>query len=160
MTSDELLGRFDAAWNELDGLVRANDRVLNTPGAGGWALKDHLVHIAAWEQSLLALLEGRDRDSAMGVGYIDSEKSTDEINHAIWEAHRHESLEAALRYFRDSHEALRAALAKLSTNELMMPYSHYQPSDADERRPVIGWVAGNTYDHYAEHIGWMLERLA
>jgi len=20
---------------------------------------------------------------------------------------------------------------------------------------VVGWVAGNTYEHYAEHIGWI-----
>jgi hypothetical protein len=33
--------------------------------------------------------------------------------------------------------------------------NHFQPGDPDEGRPVIGWVVGNTHEHYAEHIGWM-----
>ena len=58
-------------------------------------------------------------------------------------------------YFRDSHGALMAGLGKLSDADLKQPYSHFQPGDPDEERPVIGWVAGNTYEHYAEHIGWI-----
>ena len=60
-----------------------------------------------------------------------------------------------LHYFRDSHAALMAGLGKLSDADLKQPYSHFQPGDPDEKRPVIGWVAGNTYEHYAEHIGWI-----
>jgi hypothetical protein len=81
MTTDEVLGRLDTAWNELDGLVRGiqvGARI--APGTDGWAIKDHLVHIAAWEQSLLALLEGRDRDSAMGLGYVDTEGTDERVD--------------------------------------------------------------------------------
>jgi len=47
--------RLDPALNQrLAGLRAAHDQQ-------GWRVKDHLTHIAAWEQSLLALLEGRDR---------------------------------------------------------------------------------------------------
>jgi hypothetical protein len=159
-TTDDVFEQIEAAWNELVELVRGiPGAALNATDADGWALKDHLVHIAAWEHSLLALLEGRDRDAAMGVGYVDSE-DTDEINKAIWNLHRHESVDDVLRYFRDSHEELRRALAKLSSTELLLPYSHYQPSEPEERRPVIDWVAGNTYRHYSEHIAWIKERLA
>ena len=48
-----------------------------------------------------------------------------------------------------------AVLGGLSDDDLQKPYSHYQPTDPDERRPVVGWVAGNTYEHYAEHIDWI-----
>jgi hypothetical protein len=159
MTPVEVLRRLDTAWNELERLVRGiQGDALIAPGTHGWAIKDHLVHIAAWEQSLLALLEGRDRDSAMGLGCVDTD-DTDEINKAIWNLHRYESVDGVLRYFGNSHQTLRAALARLSSNDLLLPYSHYQPSEAEER-PVIEWVAGNTYEHYAEHIGWMKEILA
>jgi hypothetical protein len=50
-------------------------------------------------------------------------------------------------------------MAKLSSNDLLLPYCHYQPSEAEER-PVLEWVAGNTYEHYAEHTGWIKEKLA
>jgi hypothetical protein len=48
-----------------------------------------------------------------------------------------------------------AALGKLDDADLEKPYSHYQPGDPDEKRPVVGWVAGNTYEHYAEHTNWI-----
>ena len=60
-----------------------------------------------------------------------------------------------LDYFRESHAALMVALGKLSDADLQKPYSHFQPTDSKQKRPVIGWVAGNTYEHYAEHIGWI-----
>jgi len=48
---------------------------------------------------------------------------------------------------------LRDALAPLTEEDLVKPYSHYQPQAAGEgdNRPVIGWVTGNTFDHVSEH---------
>ena len=43
----------------------------------------------------------------------------------------------------------------MSDADLRKPYSHFQPKDPEKKGPVIGWVAGNTYEHYAEHIGWI-----
>lgn len=46
----------------------------------------------------------------------------------------------------------------MSDDDLRLPYNHYQPNeprDANDNRPALDWVAGNTYDHYAEHIDWI-----
>jgi hypothetical protein len=53
-----------------------------------------------------------------------------------------------------------AALSRLSDADLKKPYSHYQPSDPDQKRPVLDWVGGNTYEHYAEHIAWINQLLS
>lgn len=147
--------RIEAAWNQLVELVnQARDAGgLNQAGRDGWTVKDHLAHIAAWERSLLALIEGHDRDSAMGLS--EPVEGIDNVNEAIRQLHATDTADEALGYFRDSHARLVGALGKLSDADLEKPYSHYQPSDQDEKRPVIGWVAGNTYEHYAEHVGWM-----
>ena len=79
----------------------------------------------------------------------------DTINEAIRKLHESDTAEEALGYFRESHLQLTAALGKLSDADLQKPYSHYQPSDPSQMRPVVDWVAGNTYEHYAEHIGWI-----
>jgi hypothetical protein len=77
MTTDDVFERIDTAWNELVELVRGiPGAALNAPDADGWALKDHLVHIAPWEQSLQVRLEGRDRDDAMGIGYVETAPSS------------------------------------------------------------------------------------
>jgi uncharacterized protein (TIGR03083 family) len=149
------MSRIDAAWNELSGLVEElGPDALTTRAGDGWTVKDHLAHIGAWERSLRGLIEGQDRLKSMGL-HEPMEESTDVINEAVFRLHEHETAEQALEYLRDSHAQLMAALGKLNDADLAKPYSHYQLSDPDEKRPVRGWVAGNTYEHYAEHIEWM-----
>ena len=155
MTSEELLQRVQSSWEDLNGLVSGlDDAALSRPGPEEWAVKDHLVHVAAWEHSLIALLEGRDREAAMGLE-PGTEDNTEAINHAIWQTHREMPAQDVRRYFRETHARLRSALAKLSTADIEKPYSHYQPQSVDETRPVIGWIEGNTYEHYDEHMGWI-----
>ncbi|HYR50328.1 MAG TPA: DinB family protein [Candidatus Eisenbacteria bacterium] len=152
--------QIDAAWNQLSALVqRLGPGGLMAKAADGWAVKDHLAHIGAWEHSLLGLIGGQDRLAAMGV-HETVEENTDAVNDAVFKLHQHETAEQALKYFRDSHVQLMAALGKLTDADLEQPYSHYQPSDPEEMRPVRGWVAGNTYEHYAEHIDWINQLLS
>jgi hypothetical protein len=153
--------RIEAAWTQLVELVNQVQEGggLDRVGTDGWAVKDHVAHVAAWEHSLLALIEGRDRLAGMGVREP-VEENTDAINDAVRKLHQNDTAEEALGYFRDSHAQLVAALAKLSDADLEKPYSHYQPGDPDEKRPVGNWVAGNTHEHYAEHIAWINQLLS
>jgi hypothetical protein len=143
----------------MDLVQGMDEATLRAPGPDGWAIKDHLVHLAAWEHSLLALVKGTDRQAAMGVS-PGAGADTDQINDAVFKAHRQESIVAVRRFSADSHASLMAALGELSDADLVRPYSFYQPGTPDEKRPVVGWVAGNTYDHYAEHLEWIKERTA
>jgi hypothetical protein len=149
------MSRIEAGWNKLVELVNQVEDAagLNKVGADGWTVKDHLAHVAAWEHSLLALLEGRDRSGAMGLN--EPLEEIDSINEAIRKLHATDTADEALGYFRDSHAQLMAAIGKLNDADLEKPYSNYQANEPDEKRPVVGWVAGNTYEHYAEHIDWI-----
>lgn len=148
---------IEKAWKELAALVdRLGAEKLELTGNGRWAVKDHLAHIAAWELSLLGLLDGEDRLTAMGVPGAGDD--TDAVNEAIWLAHRHDSAEQALAFSRDTHAALMHRLGAMSDADLRRSYNHYQPNDPrdpGDDRPVVEWVAGNTYEHYAEHAGWI-----
>ena len=147
--------RIDAAWKQLSELVeKLGPGGLMAKAGDGWTVKDHLAHIGAWEHSLIGLIEGQDRLAAMGLDEP-LEENTDVVNDAVFKLHQHETAAQAMEYFRDSHEQMMAALGKLTDADLAKPYSHYQPSDPAEKRPVHGWVAGNTYEHYAEHIDWI-----
>jgi uncharacterized damage-inducible protein DinB len=153
--ANALLERIEASWNDVF------ERVTNLGPGGlmlvapdGWAVKDHLAHVAAWEHSLLGLITGRDRLAAMGV-LEPVEHDTDAINAAVQKLHAAETQEQVLKYFRESHAELMVALGKMSDADLQKPYSFFQPISPEEERPVIGWVAGNTWEHYAEHIGWI-----
>jgi hypothetical protein len=155
MRANGLLERIEASWNDLfEGVTNLGPGGLMLAAPDGWAVKDHLAHVAAWEHSLRGLISGRDRLAAMGLREH-VEHDTDAINAAVQKLHADETPEQVLKYFRESHSALMGALGKLTEADLQKPYSHFQPSDAEEKRPVAGWVAGNTWEHYAEHLGWI-----
>jgi hypothetical protein len=154
------MDRIDTAWTELSLLVeKLGPDGLMARAGDGWTVKDHLAHIGAWESSLRGLIEGQDRLKAMDV-HDPLEESTDVVNAAVFKLHEDETAGQALEYFRNSHAQLIAVLGKLSDADLAKPYSHYRPSDPDEKRPVRGWVAGNTYEHYAEHVEWINQLLS
>ncbi len=154
---DGVRERVDASWTDLWELVDSmGPEAMATTGPDGWAVKDHLAHVAAWEQSLLAILDGRDRIQAMGLA--DVEHETDAVNAAVWLLHHDRSSEDAVAYFRDSHARLMARLESLDDAGLGLPYNHYQPAAKGEENsdlPVVEWIAGNTYEHYLEHIDWI-----
>jgi len=155
--ANNVIAPIERGWDELNALIDSlGPDGLSVTGADGWAVKDHLVHIAAWELSLLGLLQGADRRSAMGVPGAD--EATDAINAAVWALHSGKTPEQALAFFRETHGSLMRKLGTLSDADLQRPYNHYQPNDrrdASDNRPVVDWVAGNTWEHYAEHIGWI-----
>jgi uncharacterized protein (TIGR03083 family) len=154
MKRNELVDRIDRSWRELDDLAsNVDDELLRAPVSDGWTVKDHLVHLAAWEESLLALLEGRDRAAAMGVPGME-DAGTEAINAAVFDQHRDQAPDQALAGFRQTHRRLLDRLAQLSDEDLSRPYSDFQPGTGEER-PVGGWVAGNTFEHYAEHLSYI-----
>ena len=160
MKAHEVVGKIEATWHELDSLARSlDDEGLSLHrGPDGWAVKDHLVHVAAWEHWLLALFEHRDKLEAMGAG--SAKREIDDINAAVYEKHRDDSVQAALEYFRDAHQHLMTVLRRQSDEDFERPYkTFFDPGTEGDEQPVLVAVAGNTYDHYPEHVGWIREQL-
>ncbi|HKA49433.1 MAG TPA: ClbS/DfsB family four-helix bundle protein [Candidatus Dormibacteraeota bacterium] len=157
LTKEQLLGRIEEGWAELDRLQAGLDaEAVGTPSGGEWRLKDHLAHIAAWELSLIALLTGGDRSAAVGVP-AGSSHETDSVNAIIHQRLRGLTGAEVRALLRGAHAQLRDALAPLTDDDLLLPYSHYQPQEAGEggKQPVIGWITGNTFDHVHEHLDAM-----
>jgi uncharacterized protein (TIGR03083 family) len=159
ITREGQLDRVQRSWAELQKVVGGLDaEALHAPVADGWTVKDHLSHLSAWEESLLALLEGRDRAGAMGAPGMEDD-GADAINAVVWEQRRGDSPAEVLARLRETHGRLMARLGRLSDGDFSRPYSYFQPDAADEQRPVSDWIAGNTWEHYEEHLGWLREAL-
>jgi uncharacterized damage-inducible protein DinB len=163
VTADEIRDRIKRSRQELVDLISPmDDAAMSAPGPdGGWAIKDHLAHIGAWEHWLLALFEKRDRLAAMGAA--GARREIDDVNAAVFDLHRHESAREARAYFDDAHRRLMAVLDRLTTADFEQPYKSFFDSEVDdgddEQQSVLVPVAANTYDHYAEHIEWLKDRL-
>lgn len=157
LTKQQLLEQIEGGWAELDGLqARIDDKGVAEPPEDGWGLKDHLAHIAAWELSLIALLTGGNRSAAVGIPAGD-DHDTDSVNAIIHQRLRGLTAAEVRALLRGTHAQLRDALAPLTDEDLVKPYSHYQPHEATQgdSRPVIGWITGNTFDHVREHLDAM-----
>jgi len=152
----EVVDRIDQAWQELQAAIgAAPEDALTRPGEDGWSVKDHLAHLAAWERSLLALLRGEDRAAALGADPGSYRTvGIDALNAGIHQRAQTIPLADVLAEFRLGHERLLTTLDSLTDADLRRPYAAYQPHDPEApSAPVVGWVAGNTYEHYREHVG-------
>lgn len=158
-TVPELRGRIEESWESLQALLaRLDERQLTAADGEEWSVKDQLAHLAAWERSLAALLEGRPRDRALDLCDSEGEAESDDIdalNAAIRERAAGRTLAQILAESRDAHQQVLRALDALSNEDLLRPYGYFQPQvaqdDDDDDRPVVGWIIGNTFEHYDEH---------
>src|SRR5437588_12105434 len=113
-----LLQRIERSWASLDRLTaELSSQQLTTPGPDGWSAKDHLAHLAAWNLSLVALLEGRDRDAALGVWDVPSE-DVDVVNDLLHRRHLGLVADEVRALQLGSRQLVREALAGLGDQDL------------------------------------------
>ncbi len=156
----ELVREIDAAWTRLnralDGLTQEQMTEIHDPA--GWAVKDHLVHLAAWERSVIVVLQGRPRHEGLGITEeVYDSGDDDTINAAIQARGRDTASAAALADSRTVHNRLLRLIEPLSDADLVKAVSDYLPAapgDRDER-PLLGLIYSNTAEHFREHQAWI-----
>ena len=156
----ELLGEIESAWTKLnEALDRlTEEQMTEIRDAEGWAVKDHLVHIAAWERSVVVFLQGRPRHEGLGVDkQLYEEGGDDKINAAVQERRKDATLSEALAELREVHRQLLSLVEPMSDDDLYKANSDFQPDAQGERdeRPVMGMIYSNTANHFREHQEWI-----
>ena len=172
-TREELLDRVQRAHQAIDRLAGGLlEEELSAPGPDGdWSIKDHLAHIVAWQQRLLAYVEGRPLREVVD---LDS-SALDELQ-AYVQSHDHEAMDRVnelirrryelfgggevLRDFRDTYANLFAAVERVSEEDLNRARFAANPSAEPLESP---WsdpaIAGDSYEHDEEHLEY-IQRLA
>ena len=148
-TATTALTRFDAAWSTLDATVRSlSDAQLVDPrDPAGWSAKDQLMHVAVWEQALLAKLDGRARHQALGLdASTEGSEDWDGLNAQIFGATRHRPADEVLDTLRRTHEKTRAEIAAIAKGGAPGPSADAFLAD------VPGYA-----EHYEQHSGWIQE---
>lgn len=89
-----LLKKTRASWDTLNAYVATltEAQLTQATDAAGWTVKDHLMHLAVWEDGVWAMLNHQNRREQMGV----DEKAWqswdfDAINASIQRAHKDKS---------------------------------------------------------------------
>ena len=84
-------------------------------------------------------------------------RSEDALNALIYRQNKERPLSDVVADFQQAHTDLLGVLAGLTDADLFRTYSDYQPDEPgeDSGAPIVGWIAGNSYEHYAEHQAWV-----
>ena len=157
---DELLSDMDASRDELDRTVArtGSDRLTMPSDKQGWTGQDHLEHLAAWERSMVYLLQGKPRHEGLGVDeaiYLGHDY--DPINEAIRINTPPRTLDQTLAHLASVHEQLRTLVAALDDEDLALPYAHFLPDEPGQvdPSPISGRISMNTDEHIREHLGYI-----
>jgi Mycothiol maleylpyruvate isomerase N-terminal domain len=147
-TAATILPKFEHAWSDLDRTIKSlSERELTEiRDPAGWAVKDHLMHLATWDRALLAALDGRPRHQALGLdASTDGSEDWDALNAAIFAATRDRPVPDVL-------DAARATQA-VTRQHLMTLASGGVPAGAEGfLNDAPGYI-----DHYHQHHGWIRE---
>ncbi len=156
MTKDQLLQNIKRDRARLDELVGrlSDDELLEGGAGGGWSVKDHLSHIAAWERMLVGhLRDGSDHDVVAMDQASYAAATLDVLNDQIYRLHRDWPAEQVRDEFAAAHGLMVAFIGEMPEGRLAEPYWDDDPSG----RTVLDKIAGDTYLHYCEHAGWIGE---
>jgi uncharacterized damage-inducible protein DinB len=157
----ELLERVAAAWEALgDSIAGLSPDQLAQPGPQGWAVKDHLAHVAVWERATTAVLQHRPQAEAFGLDQAAlAQLDIDPLNDLIYQRHRDLSVDDVLELSRQAHASLLDNLRDLEDADLQKPMAAFG-ADPGDQRPLLEKIAGDTYAHYADHQAWIADLLA
>jgi hypothetical protein len=156
-TREDLLREIDTSWGNLQTYVVSltPDQLTRLRDKGGFSIKDHLMHIAAWEVATLAQLERRSKREAMDIpAEIGIWGDDDPVNELIQRRYKDIPLDQAMQTFRENHERVVNKLKSMTEEELQRPYREYQP-ESDDDRPLILWMVGDMIHHYRDHLPWI-----
>lgn len=155
MNRSELIARMRSereAWNLL--LLEAGEERMeeDLPG-GNWSLKDITAHITAYEDWLAGWLEAS-RRGELPAASVAALPDQDERNAIIYEQNHQRMLEDVLSEAGWVFDRLIKAVHALPDAELDNPArtAWYVAPYWDKNTPVWQAVAGDSYEHYHQHI--------
>jgi hypothetical protein len=146
-----LLDRIQSSYAEFEKVFALLDEALITSAGadGGWSIKDILAHIMAWHRRLLDRIGAIARNeepafliSGVGNGEIDR------LNAQFYEENKARPLNEVLSDLRASHFQVVESVRRMTDEDLMDP-QRFVWMDGD---PFWKLVAGDTYEHYQEHM--------
>lgn len=125
-----------------------------------WNIKDHVAHLAAYTQTIQALLEHRPRWEAVGMQKDDWQQwQLDDINAYIYHKRKNYSWEQARQEFVHAHDAVANHVQAVRFETLQEPITTLHPDGSwlNDTRTILKLIESNVMEHYADHLVWMHE---
>ena len=122
----------------------------------GWSIKDILAHIASWHHRLLAWLDAAVRNQEPTLSGLDSVEEMDALNAQFYQENKSRPLDEVLTDFRTTHQHIMDTVQAMPEEDLMSPHRFAW----SQGKPLWHFIAGDTFEHYQEHLAQIQEWLA
>ena len=122
----------------------------------GWSIKDILAHIASWHHRLLKLLDAAVRNEEPVISGPDNVEEMDALNAQFYQENKSLPLDVVLANFRTSFQHIMDIVQAMPEEDLISPHRFAW----SRGEPLWQAIAGDTYEHYREHITQIQEWLA
>jgi hypothetical protein len=158
---EALLARIQQSRASLEAQITPlSAEQLAAPGPdGGWSVKDHLYHLATWQQVQLARMQGRpewavvELDEATYRAAITSAEDFRDINAIIERRGKDFAPDAVLAHFRDACAQLLDEVNRWAYADLLTPVRPDGPT-------VLKQLSGDSYEHDDEHLRMLRQMLS
>ncbi|MCW5852941.1 MAG: ClbS/DfsB family four-helix bundle protein [Anaerolineae bacterium] len=158
LTKNQLLGLLTTEREQWDAqLAQVGEANMTTPGVvGDWSVKDIIAHVAFWERYAAAFVRaaftGRPPtdEERYGVAELPAETQAmevDQFNDWTFQRQRQRPLPEILTEDQTIYRDLYTMLRGLREPDLLVEGRY----DWAQGRALWEYVAGNTYEHWAEH---------
>ena len=131
-----------AAFSAL--LASLSSEQMTTPEVNSnWSVKDNIAHLTVWQQRVINMLpairEQRDLPDPTPA------MTEEEINAMYYQQFKSQPLDQVVQTFHATSRQLIAEVEATSIEDLTKPIAWL------DERPVWGYIAGNSYEHFQEH---------
>lgn len=150
MDKSSLLHEMSNGYTALEDILAPLDQAqMTTPGVNGdWSIKDILAHLNAWQDYTVIRLQAAARNEEPAVHGPADDEETDKMNARFYEENKSRPLDEVLADFRTTYRQIEEGVQALNSEDLFEPKRFTWMKD----NALWELVAGNTYEHYQEHI--------
>lgn len=133
----------------------SEDELLEPALAGGWAVKDTLVHLMLWEAELIKMLF-QAQQGRIPQTFLNSPEHEDKINARWHTQHKDRELDPVLKDFDAIRDQTIRRVEAFSDTDLSDPKRYKWLNN----KPLWKWIAESTFEHEEEHSPEMQALLA
>jgi|WetSurMetagenome_2_1015567.scaffolds.fasta_scaffold15784_3 hypothetical protein len=146
----DLLEEIEREWSALlYSIEKLSLEEMVSPVEGGWSPKDNIAHLSEWMKILLGYhMDKRPAAEVVGVDpSVVKDWNFEKMNKIFYERNKDRDPEDVFDELKLVYSEVVARLESTPFEELMKP----RFDDDPEKRPLLGWILGNTSEHFAEH---------
>ncbi len=147
MTKQELIERIEQDWARLQTALNGlTEEQMHIPGVvGEWTIKDLLAHITAWQTRLITAMFKAEKGFQPDT--TDGGATVDELNEKWHREMKDRPFEQVWDDFDSSYHQLLKRLDTWTDDMLFNPAKFPWMKG----QPFLNYIAGDSYEHYAEH---------